>query len=68
MSSTGKPGSVSPLCVLCKYPMPISGYLRQAGKPITYLPMMHCINNDCYRYGLLSVLKQPGTGDNHGKS
>jgi hypothetical protein len=63
MSSTGKPGSVAPLCILCHYPMPTGGYLRQAGKPISYVPVMHCINNECQRYGLVSIVKQIGTGD-----
>lgn len=63
MSSTGKPNSVSPLCVLCKYPMPNGGYLRQAGKPVNYVPVQYCINNDCPRYGLITILKQVGTGN-----
>lgn len=63
MGSTGKAGSKSPLCVLCFYPMTNGGYLRQAGKPVTYIPVNYCINTECPRYGLLAILKQANTGE-----
>lgn len=49
--------SEAKLCVLCKYPMTNGGYVRQSGTPKRYIPVDYCINNECVRYGLLTILK-----------
>lgn len=46
-----------PKCVLCKLPLMRAGYLRNSGQPKTYIPTFYCDNNECERYGLVSVLK-----------
>lgn len=61
MSSTGKPGSVSPLCIHCRYPMPVSGYISMPSGEHT--KVNHCINKECIRYGLLTIVHEPGTGE-----
>lgn len=61
-ANTPEKKSTAPLCVLCDYPMTRGGYLRQQGKPGTYVPVDYCVNNECMRYGLITILKKPGTG------
>lgn len=44
-------------CVLCQAPLWVGGYIRQGGKPIMYAAVYYCDNNECLRYGLLSIYK-----------
>lgn len=44
-------------CLSCDTELELSGYLNVPGTPKKFLSLYHCINLDCPRYGLASVLK-----------
>jgi len=48
---------MSTKCVLCLCKLETGGFLRMAGTPITYARTYYCDNNECPRYGLVSVYK-----------
>ena len=46
-----------PQCLGCKAELEEGYYIRQPGKPVTYIGGWICQNPNCIRYGLLTMLK-----------